>query len=40
MMYCNAAKFRAQTGWAPTIPLEQSLRDILDYWRSQGKGSK
>ncbi|MEW5719682.1 MAG: GDP-mannose 4,6-dehydratase, partial [Chloroflexota bacterium] len=34
-LICNAAKFRAQTGWTPTIPLEQSLRDILDYWRSQ-----
>ena len=38
-MYCNATKFRAQTGWAPTIPLEQSLRDILDYWRTQMKGN-
>ena len=33
-MYCNAAKFRAQTGWTPTISLEQSLHDILDYWRT------
>ncbi len=35
VMYCNAAKFRAQTGWQPTIPLEQSLRDVLDYWRGK-----
>lgn len=35
LMYCDASKFRAQTGWHTTIPLEQSLRDILDYWRTQ-----
>lgn len=35
VMYCDATKFRAQTGWEPTIPLEQSLRDILDYWRGK-----
>lgn len=33
VMFCSAEKFRAQTGWEPTIPLEKSLRDILDYWR-------
>ena len=37
-LYCRATKFRAQTGWSPMIPLEQSLRDILDYWRDQVKG--
>ena len=35
VMYCDSRKFRAQTGWEPTIPLEQSLRDILDYWREK-----
>ncbi len=35
LMYCSATKFRAQTGWRPTIALEQSLQDILDYWRTQ-----
>jgi GDP-4-dehydro-6-deoxy-D-mannose reductase len=39
-LICDAAKLRAQTGWTPTIPLEQSLRDILDYSRSQVKGNK
>lgn len=34
-LYCDTTKFRAQTGWTPTIPLEQSLRDILEYWRAQ-----
>lgn len=37
VMYCSTKKFRAQTGWQPTIPLEQSLRDILDYWRTKVK---
>ncbi len=33
IMYYSTEKFRKRTGWQPTIPLEQSLRDILDYWR-------
>lgn len=35
VMYCDASKFRRQTGWQTTIPLEQSLHDILNYWRAQ-----
>ncbi len=35
VMYCDASKFRAHTGWQSTIPLEQSLHDILDYWRAK-----
>jgi GDP-4-dehydro-6-deoxy-D-mannose reductase len=30
------SKFVAETGWKPTIPFEQTLRDLLDYWRSCG----
>jgi GDP-4-dehydro-6-deoxy-D-mannose reductase len=30
---CDASKLQAVTGWEPTIPLEQSLRDVLDDWR-------
>ncbi len=26
-------KFSKQTGWAPTIPLKQTLVDLLNYWR-------
>jgi GDP-4-dehydro-6-deoxy-D-mannose reductase len=28
-------KFVRATGWQPTIPFEQTLRDMLDYWRAR-----
>jgi nucleoside-diphosphate-sugar epimerase len=31
----DASRFRARTGWEPRIPLETSLRDLLDYWRAR-----
>ncbi|HEX7077729.1 MAG TPA: GDP-mannose 4,6-dehydratase [Candidatus Eisenbacteria bacterium] len=31
----DASKFRKQTGWEPTIPFEQTLRDLLEYWRER-----
>jgi GDP-mannose 4,6-dehydratase len=31
----NTAKFRAHTGWKPEIPYDQTLRDLLDYWRER-----
>jgi GDP-mannose 4,6-dehydratase len=31
----DTSKFRAATGWKPTIPLERTLRDLLDYHRGQ-----
>ena len=27
------SKFRADTGWKPEIPFEQTLKDLLDFWR-------
>jgi GDP-4-dehydro-6-deoxy-D-mannose reductase len=29
----DASKFKADTGWEPRIPFDQTLRDLLDYWR-------
>ncbi|HEX4960000.1 MAG TPA: GDP-mannose 4,6-dehydratase [Thermoanaerobaculia bacterium] len=29
----DSSKFRADTGWEPKIPFEQTVRDLLDYWR-------
>jgi GDP-4-dehydro-6-deoxy-D-mannose reductase len=31
------SRFEAATGWQPTISIETSLQDLLDYWRSQVK---
>jgi GDP-4-dehydro-6-deoxy-D-mannose reductase len=28
-------KFRKQTGWRPKVPFDQTLSDILDYWRER-----
>jgi GDP-4-dehydro-6-deoxy-D-mannose reductase len=32
---CNPTKFHAATGWEARVPIEQSLRDVLDYWREK-----
>jgi len=34
---CDPRKFKERTGWEARIPLEKSLRDILDYWREEVK---
>jgi len=31
----DAAKFTSQTGWQPEIPIETTMRELLDYWRDQ-----
>lgn len=35
MTVCDPHKFIAATGWQPVIPMEQSLRDVLAYWRER-----
>jgi GDP-4-dehydro-6-deoxy-D-mannose reductase len=36
-LVADCGKLRAQTGWRAEISLEQSLADVLDYWREQVK---
>jgi GDP-4-dehydro-6-deoxy-D-mannose reductase len=31
----DPGRLRAATGWEPTIPLDRTLRDLLDYWRAR-----
>ncbi|MFQ6037912.1 MAG: GDP-mannose 4,6-dehydratase, partial [Candidatus Aminicenantales bacterium] len=35
VLLSDSTKFRELTGWAPVIPFEQSLNDLLDYWRER-----
>jgi GDP-4-dehydro-6-deoxy-D-mannose reductase len=28
-------RLREATGWEPTIPFEQTMKDLLDYWRAR-----
>lgn len=34
VLICDHAKITAQTGWKPRIPMQQTLQDVLDFWRS------
>ena len=31
----DPSRLRAATGWEPRIPLERTLRDLLDDWRAR-----
>lgn len=31
----DTSKFKAVTGWAPEIPFEKTMKDLLEYWRSR-----
>jgi GDP-4-dehydro-6-deoxy-D-mannose reductase len=31
----DPSRISAETGWRPEIPIEQSLSDLLDYWRAR-----
>jgi GDP-4-dehydro-6-deoxy-D-mannose reductase len=33
VMVCDPTRFHNRTGWKTEIPIEQTLKDILDYWR-------
>jgi GDP-4-dehydro-6-deoxy-D-mannose reductase len=33
----DSSKFQQATGWKPTIPLERTLEDSLNYWRNRLK---
>jgi len=33
----DATKFRQATGWVPAIPFEQTMEDLLNYWRDRLK---
>lgn len=35
ILLSDSTKFRKITGWEPKIPFNQSLRDLLDYWRDR-----
>ncbi len=32
-LVCDNSKMKAAAGWEPKIPIEQTLRETLDYWR-------
>lgn len=34
-LVCDNTKVRKATGWEPKISIDQTLRETLDYWRSQ-----
>ena len=34
-LVADCTKVRKRTKWSPRIPLERTLRDVLDYWRTQ-----
>jgi len=33
ILHADSEKFRSVTGWKPRVPFEQTLADMLDYWR-------
>jgi len=36
----DTSKFRDHTGWAPEIPFETTMRDLLEYWRTRVRGGQ
>lgn len=35
ILWGDNTKFSNQTGWKPEIPFEQTMKDLLDYWRER-----
>jgi GDP-4-dehydro-6-deoxy-D-mannose reductase len=35
LLWSDSTKFRAVTGWAPEIPFEKTMEDLLNYWRER-----
>lgn len=35
ILLSDSSKFRSRSGWEPRIPFEQSLLDLLEYWRAR-----
>jgi GDP-4-dehydro-6-deoxy-D-mannose reductase len=33
MLVGNPARIQSDTGWSPTVPLDETLADLLSYWR-------
>lgn len=36
----DTSKFKEHTGWVPKIPFEQTMSDLLDYWRVKVKSGR
>jgi GDPmannose 4,6-dehydratase len=36
----NCEKFKKHTGWEPLIPFEQTMDDLLEYWRNRVKNGR
>ncbi|MDQ3702430.1 MAG: GDP-mannose 4,6 dehydratase, partial [Chloroflexota bacterium] len=35
LLICDAGRLTTLTGWTPAIRLEETLADLLDYWRGK-----
>jgi GDP-4-dehydro-6-deoxy-D-mannose reductase len=35
VLHGDAGKFRAATGWEPRYSFEQTMQDLLNYWREK-----
>jgi GDP-4-dehydro-6-deoxy-D-mannose reductase len=39
-LYGDPSRLAAATGWRPSIPLEQTLADLLEWWRQQVRAAR